>query len=346
GCGPSVWGVGWGYGYVNLPGPGQFLCGGGFLAGGRAGSSVSPGVKIEVAAALIRDGQHNRGLDLIDNYIESRSTRATAVQNISQIAARLDSLALLQRVSSVVDNIDDPGSKSDALSAIASAAVRQGSIDLAEELLLAIRPTAERADASSVLSLVASDQALFGDWRTALRSLRTCLEADRIAGLAQILTHYAESKTPQLIDGPVVLNINPIEESTGSYKLSITVQSPDEDCDRHADWWEVLTEDGELIDRHIIETPHNFERPFITEKVVDALDPDQTIIVRAHFSDDIDSEPSNDPTSDDIDDKYPTQAMKGIVGKPNSFKSIRLPARFAIGVEDEGPQPQDCKPKA
>ncbi|MGF1512895.1 MAG: NACHT domain-containing protein [Elainellaceae cyanobacterium] len=377
---------GFGYGYLNVTVPGQMRWVRWELAGGMAGSSVSPGVKVDVAAALIKDGQTNSGLGLIDNDIESRSTRARAVQDISQIAVQLPNLPLLQQTLSVVGNIDDPSSKSDALSAIASAygelgdsqqaaivltdalaasgdidapgskssalsaiasaAVQQGNVDLAKELLLNIRPVAERADASSALRQVASDQALFGDWRAALRSLRTCLEADRIAGLAQILTHYTESKTPQLIDGPAVLNVDPIEETAGNYDLSVKIQSPDEDCDRHADWWEVLTEDGDLIDRYIIETPHEFERPFTTEKAI-ALDPDQTIIVRAHFSDDIDQARSSNFAGDysvDID-KYPTQAMKGIVGKPNSFKSIRLPARFAIAVEDEGPQPQDCKPK-
>ncbi|MGB3613828.1 MAG: hypothetical protein WBA10_08545 [Elainellaceae cyanobacterium] len=37
-----------------------------------------------------------------------------------------------------------------------------------------------------------------------------------------------------------------------------------------------------------------------------------------------------DGDADHRNDKYPAQAVKGIVGKPNSCKSIRLPVRFAI----------------
>ncbi|MEO0409943.1 MAG: hypothetical protein AAF289_21585 [Cyanobacteria bacterium P01_A01_bin.135] len=288
------------------------------------------------AASILKDVLRTTS-DIDSLNLQSNIASAAGQIEDSQQAARL-----LKDVLQATENIDDPNSKSSTLHAIASAAAEQGSINLTEELLLDIRPTAERTYASFVLRRVASNQALFGDWGAALRSLKTLRGEERIAGLAQILTHYAESKTPQLIDGPIVLNVDPSEESAGGYKLSITIQSPDEDCDRHADWWEVLTEDGKLIDRHIIETPHEFERSFPTEQAV-ALDPDQTIIVRAHFSDDID-DTTNEHENNGID-KYPTQAMKGIVGKPNSFKSIRLPARFAIGVEDEGLQPQECKPR-
>ena len=71
--------------------------------------------------------------------------------------------------------------------------------------------------------------------------------------------------------------------------------------------------------------------------MMDNLDPDQVIIIRAHFSADIDGD------SDNGIQKYPTQASKGRVNNPDSFKSIRLPSRFAAWVEDEGEQPQECK---
>ncbi len=43
-----------------------------------------------------------------------------------------------------------------------------------------------------------------------------------------------------------------ISGSPGAYSFSVTVRSPDTGCDRYADWWEVLTTEGQLIYRRVL----------------------------------------------------------------------------------------------
>ncbi|PZV01989.1 MAG: hypothetical protein DCF32_15555 [Leptolyngbya sp.] len=134
-----------------------------------------------------------------------------------------------------------------------------------------------------------------------------------------------------------MLAVNPTPIDAGQYQFSITLQSPDESCDRHADWWEVLTEEGDLITRQLLDSPHRFEKPFVTEAML-TVDLAQTLIVRAHFSSDLDGNENND-----IVFKYPNQAMQGSITK--GFQSVRIPPRFAARVERQDPQPGVCKDK-
>ena len=149
---------------------------------------------------------------------------------------------------------------------------------------------AEKGGYSSLLSQIAFSQSLYGDWQAALRTLHTSLERDKVTAFAQMLMHHAESRYPALIDGPIVLAVKAVTkpDTTGRYEISVTIQSPDENCDRHADWWEVLSEEGELLGRKLIENPHKFEQPFTTTATINIPTSDQAVIVRAHFSDSID----------------------------------------------------------
>ncbi len=283
----------------------------------------------------------NQALDSA-NTIDNPDSKSNALSAIASAAAQLEeseqAKQVLNQALDSANTIDEPFFKSDALRAIASAAAQLSDINLAQELLIEIRKAAEKASASETLSDIASYQALYGDWQAALRTLHKCQEDYKVKALAKMLTHHAENKKPPLIDGAVVLAVEATPKASGQYNLSVTIQSPDQNCTRHADWWEVLSEEGKLLGRNIINTPHEFERPFTTEKTM-TLDPTQTIIIRAHFSDDLDGEYYNGI------DKYTTQAMRGNLNKPDSFESIRLPARFASGVEDEAEQPQGCQKK-
>lgn len=39
--------------------------------------------------------------------------------------------------------------------------------------------------------------------------------------------------------------------SQNSYQFQVEVSSPDTGCDQYADWWEVLSEDGQLLYRRV-----------------------------------------------------------------------------------------------
>ncbi|MEM7135611.1 MAG: hypothetical protein AAF500_03480, partial [Myxococcota bacterium] len=72
--------------------------------------------------------------------------------------------------------------------------------------------------------------------------------------------------------------------ASGAYTFSVTVSSPDTGCDQYADWWEVLTPDGTLLYRRILQHSHVDEQPFTRSGgPVDATASDR-VIVRAHMN--------------------------------------------------------------
>ena len=180
------------------------------------------------------------------NDIDNPDAKSEALGAIASAAGELEdgvqANALLQNALSAADDIDDPDAKFSALSTIASAAGQLEDVDIIKDLLMQIRPMAEKGGYSSLLSQIAFSQSLYGDWQAALRTLHTSLERDKVTAFAQMLMHHAESRYPALIDGPIVLAVKAVTkpDTTGRYEISVTIQSPDEDCDYHADWWEIL----------------------------------------------------------------------------------------------------------
>ncbi len=110
----------------------------------------------------------------------------------------------------------------------------------------------------------------------------------------------------------------------GDYRFSVTVESPDTGCDQYADWWEVLSTDGELLHRRILAHSHVNEQPFTRSGGPVDIDADETVIVRAHMN----------------TTGYGGQAMRGSVEE--GFSPVELPVDFAADVEDQEPQPTGC----
>ena len=116
-------------------------------------------------------------------------------------------------------------------------------------------------------------------------------------------------------------------EVTGNpraYRFTVEISSPDTGCEQYADWWEVITPSGELIARRVLGHSHVNEQPFkrSTEPVV--IDPDQTVLVRAHMN----------------NLGYGTSILKGSV--MNGFDSDTLSASFAKELETKSPLPGSC----
>jgi hypothetical protein len=82
--------------------------------------------------------------------------------------------------------------------------------------------------------------------------------------------------------------------SAGAYTFSVTVQSADIDCTQFANWWEVVSEDGALLYRRILEHSHtddngtsDLDAPGNTFTRTGGPVPvgeDERVIVRAHMS--------------------------------------------------------------
>lgn len=112
--------------------------------------------------------------------------------------------------------------------------------------------------------------------------------------------------------------------SSNAYTFAVTIQSPDTGCDQYADWWEVLTEDGNLLYRRILAHSHVDEQPFQRSGGPVALPADEVAIVRAHMH----------PHG------YGTQAMQGTPA--SGLQEVTLPADFATDLASAAPQPSGC----
>jgi hypothetical protein len=124
--------------------------------------------------------------------------------------------------------------------------------------------------------------------------------------------------------------------TAGSYTFNVTIESADIDCTQYADWWEVLSEDGSLVYRRILEHSHTdangssdpdapgntFTRSGGPVPVTDG----DVVVVRAHMS----------------VGGYDGAVMRGSVGT-GFTQASDLAADFAAGVEQDEPQPDGCE---
>lgn len=121
-----------------------------------------------------------------------------------------------------------------------------------------------------------------------------------------------------------VIAVDASTGDAGAYTFAVTVQSPDTGCDQYADWWEVLSEDGDLIYRRILAHSHVSEQPFQRTGGAVNIQPDTPVIVRAHLH----------PQG------YGTQAMQGTV--TSGFQEVSLPEDFAANLAATEPLPTSC----
>ena len=109
-----------------------------------------------------------------------------------------------------------------------------------------------------------------------------------------------------------------------SYSFRVTIESPDTGCDRYADWWEVITPNGELIHRRVLAHSHVNEQPFTRSGGPVRIGANDTVIVRAHMN----------------DAGYGTAAFRGSVSA--GFLEITLQAGFAEELSKIEPLPTNC----
>ena len=116
------------------------------------------------------------------------------------------------------------------------------------------------------------------------------------------------------------------------YTFDVTLSTSDIDCSHFADWFEVLTDSGELVYRRILVHPHTDAlsgNPFTRGGGPVSMTSDQEVIVRAHLN----------------DGGYVGMAMRGTVD--SGFNNAPdITAAFAPDVVSESPQPEECIPEA
>jgi len=109
-----------------------------------------------------------------------------------------------------------------------------------------------------------------------------------------------------------------------SYFFSVKIKSPDKGCTEYANWWEVISESGELIYRRVLGHSHVSEQPFVRSGGSVNISANQIVIVRGHMN----------------NAGYGVKVLKGSVS--SGFTEVTLDSKFASELEQKPPLPQDC----
>ena len=126
--------------------------------------------------------------------------------------------------------------------------------------------------------------------------------------------------SPDLAD---VIEVS-VSGTPGTYLVSVTLASPDTGCDSYADWWEVISQGGELLYRRVLLHSHVDEQPFTRSGGPIDIQPSDTVIVRAHMS----------------TTGYGGTALQRTAA--DGFSPADVSAEFAASLENQAPLPHDC----
>jgi hypothetical protein len=110
----------------------------------------------------------------------------------------------------------------------------------------------------------------------------------------------------------------------GAYRFSVEISSPDQGCQQYADWWEVLSEDGELLYRRILAHSHVNEQPFVRSGGPVPIGAETVVWVRVHMN------PGG----------YGGTVYKGSVQA--GFEAAELSPEFAAEADGLAPLPGSC----
>ena len=109
-----------------------------------------------------------------------------------------------------------------------------------------------------------------------------------------------------------------------AYTFSVRIISPDTGCEQYADWWEVLSEEGNLVYRRILAHSHVDEQPFTRSGQPVSIEATDIVYVRAHMH------PGG----------YGGAVFKG--SAEDGFQEAMVLPEFAPSIETADPQPDGC----
>lgn len=112
--------------------------------------------------------------------------------------------------------------------------------------------------------------------------------------------------------------------NNNNYSFNVSIKSPDKGCNQYADWWEVISEDGQLISRRILLHSHVNEQPFSRSQNGIQVSENQTVIIRAHMN----------------NKGYGNHGYKGSVAV--GFSEVILSDNFALELKSQEPLPTNC----
>lgn len=136
----------------------------------------------------------------------------------------------------------------------------------------------------------------------------------------------SEPEAPATAEDTAVVAEASFSGEPGAYQVSVTVTSPDTGCDQYADWWEVLTPEGELLYRRILAHSHVDEQPFTRSGGPVAIAPTDPIIIRVHMN----------------NTGYSAQALTGTVAEGLSATTLLIDPEGDAAIASQPPQPSGC----
>ena len=115
-----------------------------------------------------------------------------------------------------------------------------------------------------------------------------------------------------------------ITGESGAYRFSVTLKSDETGCAQYADWWEVLSEKGDLLYRRILVHSHPDTQPFTRSGGLINIEKVSIVYVRAHMN----------------KLGYVGDVFRGSVAK--GFKHATELPTFSQTLEKQSPLPKGC----
>ena len=134
-----------------------------------------------------------------------------------------------------------------------------------------------------------------------------------------VLSNFNYAETIQANVTTVTTQGNP-----GAYRFAVTLKSDETGCEQYANWWEVLSEEGELLYRRILVHSHPDTQPFTRSGGSVNIKEDDIVYVRAHMN----------------NLGYVGSVMKGSV--KTGFKIVTDFPKFPKKLEMQNPLPKGC----
>lgn len=133
-----------------------------------------------------------------------------------------------------------------------------------------------------------------------------------------------EPKDDETIEGFANVKDVAATQSGDNFTFQVTIKSPDTGCEQYADWWEVVSEEEELIYRRILLHSHVDEQPFLRSGGPVRISENTQVWIRAHMN----------------NSGYGGEAFYGSIN--DGFEVKVMPEDFALELEDSQPLPDDC----
>jgi len=109
-----------------------------------------------------------------------------------------------------------------------------------------------------------------------------------------------------------------------NYTFNVGISSPDKGCNQYANWWEVISNDSDLIYRRILGHSHVNEQPFTRSGGAVDIKEDQIVIIRVHMN----------------TTGYSSKTFKGSI--KTGFKEFTTAKNFAPELANQAPLPSGC----